>query len=364
MVRRGICSADLRSGWAVCLAALILGWTLPAGAQTSVVARTVEPGVITLGLAGDVMLGRRVNNRITDKGYPYPWGDLLSSIKWPDLTVINLVSILSDQQRAAAKLFVFKADPDRVLSLKEAGIDVCVLANSHILDYDVRGMTQTIKVLGDAGVRPVGAGQNLAEAQRPVVLAKKGVRVGILACTDDNPDWAARRFQPGVFYVDISNTEEVESAIRALRPQVDLLVLSMHWHAEMHQRPNPSYVAFAHRMIGAGVDLIYGHGQHIFQGIEVYQGKLILYDTGDFVDDFRIEPEFRNDQALLFLIDVDRQGVRSLELIPALIADEQVNLAPVVERTQILDKMQRLSLEFGTKLANPGGKLSLRLRER
>jgi poly-gamma-glutamate synthesis protein (capsule biosynthesis protein) len=114
-------------------------------------------------------------------------------------------------------------------------------------------------------------------------------------------------------------------------------------------------------LIDGGVDLFYGHSAHVFQGIEVYRGKPILYDTGDYVDDYAVDRELRNDRSFLFLLELSREGIRSIDLFPTLISRQQVNLATGSEFSVTCRTMQELSAEMGTELAERPEGLHLRL---
>ena len=69
----------------------------------------------------------------------------------------------------------------------------------------------------------------------------------------------------------------------------------------MRSRPTSEFRVFARRVIEAGADVFWGHSAHIVQGVEVWRGKPILYDTGDFVDDYAVDTNLRNDLSGLFL---------------------------------------------------------------
>ena len=125
----------------------------------------------------------------------------------------------------------------------------------------------------------------------------------------------------------------------------------------MRQSPSPGFVAFAHAVMDAGADIFHGHSAHLFQGIEVYNGKPILYDTGDLIDDYHVDPQLRNDQQLLFLLTATSQGVERVELIPLLISYMQVNRATGDAFDEIAERIRALSAEMGTEIKQEGGRL-------
>jgi poly-gamma-glutamate synthesis protein (capsule biosynthesis protein) len=119
----------------------------------------------------------------------------------------------------------------------------------------------------------------------------------------------------------------------------------------MVQRPKEIFRRFARAVIDLGVDIYYGHSAHVFQGVEIYHGKPILYDTGDFIDDYAVNHELRNDWSFFFRVSVEEGRFERLDLIPVKLSYARVNLATGGERENILDRMERLSAEMGTVFA-------------
>lgn len=320
-----------------------------AGA-TGVGEKAESDGRVVIGLMGDVMLGRLVDREVGKKGYAYVWGDMLGRLRETDINIMNLETTLTKSTKKVAKVFNFKAQPDRVQCLVEARIDVCNLANNHILDFSREGLIETIATLDVAGIKHVGAGENEKEASEAVIIDKKGVRVGVIGFTDNEPVWRAKGDKRGTNYVQVGDIEKVKKQIESLRGKADVLVLTMHWGPNMRQRPSRGFRDFARKVIDSGVDIFHGHSAHIFQGIEVYKGKLILYDTGDFVDDYAVDRSLRNDESFLYLVEVDKGGIKKVELAPVLISEMQVNRAKGRNYERIVGKMRRLSKEFGTRI--------------
>src|SRR5581483_8659044 len=118
--------------------------------------------------------------------------------------------------------------------------------------------------------------------------------------------------------------------------------------------PSAEFRSFAQGLIDLGVDIVHGHSGHIFQGIEVYNNRLIIYNSGDFLDDYAIDNVLRNDQSFLYLVTLDKNNIKELQLIPVVIKNMQVNKASAAQRQAILEKMQRLSAELGTHIPSNG----------
>jgi len=314
--------------------------------------------VIRIGLAGDTMLGRMVSKtlltermpRIGTAAYRDLWGTVLPHLKKNDLNVVNLETTFTRSTNVVPKVFNFKSDPNHVRALQEANIEVVSIANNHIGDFGQKGLSDTIATLDKAGILHVGAGYNKAEARAPVIVERDGIRIGIIGATDNEPDWQATANQPGTSYFSTNQMEQLLADIKALAQQVDIVIISLQWGPNKRQRPTADYVQAAHAMVDAGADIIHGHSAHIFQGIETYKGSLILYDTGDFIDDYAVYPDLRNDQSFLFIVHADSDGVQKLELIPTRIENMQVNVAQPDEARQIVKRMQKLSTEFATSV--------------
>lgn len=312
---------------------------------------------LLVGFTGDVMIGRGVNEVITRNGYAYPWGDLLPLLTSTDINIINLETTLTTSQQRVRKIYNFKASPDKIQTLIAARISLASLANNHILDYSEAGLLETIYLLEEAGIHHTGAGPNAAAATRPAILVKNNIRLGMLGLTDNEPRWKAGPHSSGTNFINVLSAADREQALAAvgqLRPKVDVLLVSIHWGPNMQQAPAPAFVDFAHQLIDAGTDLIHGHSAHIFQAIEVYKNKLILYDTGDFVDDYVVDPVLKNDHSFFFLTEIGKQGVERLRLIPVLICHNQVNHAPEAAYRWCIARMQHLCARFNTRIKEDG----------
>lgn len=321
---------------------------------------------VTLVLTGDVMLGRLVNEVLHVEPPTYPWGDLLPFLRNADLTVINLECVIARGGRPwPGKVFHFRADPEVAIpALQVAGIDAICLANNHVMDFHAEAALEMLAYLQRAGIAYAGFGPDLAAASRPAILRAGRLTIGLVAFTDNEPEWAAGPNRPGVNYIPIIPDEprrhQVATAIQAARQAgADFVIASFHWGPNMRLEPSPDFVAFAHMVMDAGADLFHGHSAHVFQGIEIYHGKPIFYDCGDFVDDYAVDPVLRNDWALLYQVTVSRQGVEAITLIPALISRCQVNRAHGRTFDVIADRLADLSRRFHTAVERRAGVLAI-----
>ncbi len=317
----------------------------------------MESEELVMGLAGDVMIGRSVDPVIAKKGYSYVWGDVLTLLQRNDVNIINLETTLTKSEKKVPKVFNFRAAPDKVQSLLDARVTIANLANNHILDYGEEGLAETLQVLREAGIAFAGAGMNSGEAARAYVIRRKNFRLGVLGFTDNEPGWKAGLKNCGVNFIDVYEESDRRRALQdiaRLRSESDLVLVSIHWGPNMQEEPPVEYIDFAHAMVDAGADIIHGHSAHIFQGIEVYRCKLILYDTGDFVDDYVVDPVLKNNHSFLFLVRAGRNGIDKLSLVPVLISNYQVNLAAGKDHQWCINRVKSLSARFATTINDDG----------
>jgi poly-gamma-glutamate capsule biosynthesis protein CapA/YwtB (metallophosphatase superfamily) len=317
--------------------------------------------MITVALVGDVMLGRGVNETLRSMRPEEPWGDVLPALSSADLRIANLECAITGHDRPwtrTPKVFHFRADPRAVEVLRAARIDACSLANNHTLDFEEQGLLDTLRHLEAAGIRYAGAGRAREEAARPAFLTARTdgtSRVSLLAFTDNEPPFAAGPDRPGTNYLPVSMEPQVlrrvEAAVEEARGAgADVVVFSNHWGPNMVERPNQLFRRFARAVIDRGADVYYGHSAHVFQGVEIYKGKLILYDAGDFIDDYAVGERLRNDRSFVFRVSLEGRELRRLQLLPVSLQYARVELARGGEREAILGRMVDLSADMGTNL--------------
>lgn len=317
----------------------------------------------TLALAGDVMLGRLVNDVIKTMPPARPWGDLLPLMTRADARLVNLECALTRHLKPwtrTEKVFHFRADPGAVEVLRAARIDAVSLANNHVLDYNETGLLDTLQHLDHAGIAHAGAGHDLDDACRPALIDARGCKVALIAVTDNEPEFAATAGQPGTRYLPVSHSSlpAIEAQVQAAQAAgAELIVLSNHWGPNMVERPPSHFHDFARAAIELGVDLYFGHSAHLCQGVEIHHGKPILYDTGDFLDDYAVDPWLRNDWSFLFLVTFDGSKLTRLDLIPVTLTLAEVRRAQEPDRSAMCQRMQTLSAEFGTRFSDLGGRL-------
>jgi poly-gamma-glutamate synthesis protein (capsule biosynthesis protein) len=332
-----------------------------------------------IGFAGDVMLGRNVDRTQRRRAVDAVWGDLLSRLRALDGLVVNLECCLSTRGREWSETyrpFHFRADPDwAVPALRRAAVDCCALANNHVLDYGPVALDDTLSALDDAGIARAGAGRDLDEALDPATFrAGEGdLRVTVVSFTDNTPEYAATADSPGTAYVALDGTaaesgdaDGVPGLDADSRPRVgraltaaratdpDLLVASVHLGPNMVERPARAQQRFVRWLASEGVDVVHGHSAHVFICVETHAGSVVLYDTGDFVDDYRVDAELRNDRSFLFSVVVADGAPTELRLYPVEIDGCAVHAATGGVAAWCRRRMRDRSARYGTAFDREG----------
>lgn len=306
-------------------------------------------------LIGDVMLGRLVNQILKREPPEYPWGDTLTVLRQADCRICNLECVISDRGRPwglTPKAFHFRSDAKNVSVLTVAGISAVSLANNHTLDFEYDAMFEMLRILDRTGIRQAGAGENLGQASQPALLEIGDARIGLIAFTDNEPDWEATDLSPGVFYVPIDPRDaravRLLESVRKMRGDVDWLVLSAHWGGNWGYSPPSSHRRFARALIDAGADIIFGHSCHVVRGVEIYQGRPILYSTGNFIDDYAVDEIERNDRSAIFMLETEAGTLTRFRLYPTVIRRYQARMASGAESEVIATKMRQLCADLNT----------------
>lgn len=331
---------------------------------------TVQKDRVRLGFVGDIMLARELNYVLDEHPPEWVWGDVLPEMTACDAVIGNLecpITVHPKRWRlGVTKAFHFAARPRAVDSLRAGNIRAVNLANNHMLDHGRQGLRDTLAYLDRGGIVHCGAGLDAAGAAAPALLDVGGRKIAILGVTDNVPEFGAREGRSGTHMRRIGPDRplvaELTAQIESLRGQgVDLIILSLHWGPNFRVHPPARFRAFAHRMIEAGVDIVHGHSAHIFQAVESYRGRLILYDTGDFVSDYWRFPGHQNLWSFLFRVDIAEGSPVALEMLPVLLRAGSVRRADSDSAEKIFLRMSELCQRTGAGIVRETDRLRLPL---
>lgn len=320
---------------------------------------------LKLLFGGDVMLARGVNEVIQREGPSYPLAPLASMMRSADRVLVNLECAISPEDTIYSgphKMFYFRADPLAAETLAHAGVDLVSLANNHALDANYMGLLTTIAILDEHEIAHAGAGENLDEAGKPALLDDKGQRLGVLSGCDHQQDFAAQEKTPGILYFDATRPEDRKSLatrVEDLAQEVDHVVVALHWQSNWVPRVPQQYRSLARLLVEAGARVLWGHSPHHFQGVEWLDKSVVLYSTGGLLDDYAVDPGFRNDRQLLFQVTLSKEGVDKVEAYPIELDFGRTQTASSEARYWIDQRFTKMCEEVGSKVAREDGWLEV-----
>jgi poly-gamma-glutamate synthesis protein (capsule biosynthesis protein) len=313
---------------------------------------------------GYVRLAERRNGSISvPVDFDYVWGDALTELARtaPDARIVNLETSITTSDAWEPKGINYRMHPGNVGVLAAAGIDCCVLANNHVLDWGVAGLAETLTTLRAAGLGTTGAGLGTEDATEPAVAGHGRTRVLVFGFA--GPDcgvpsaWAASEGALGVaFLPDYSRdtADEVAAHIAACRSGGEVVVASIHWGDNWGFDVPDEHRAFAHRLVDSGaVDVVHGHSSHHPRGIEIRASRPILYGCGDFLNDYEGisgHDEYRGDLTLMYFLTLGPGGLTRLRMVPLRIVRFRLERASSYETAWLRRTLEGASAPFGTRI--------------
>ena len=312
---------------------------------------------LTLALFGDTMLGRGVARVLANEppaSVVAP--EVVEAAREADFGIANLECCISERGSpwpAPGKPFFFRAPPAAVEVLSVLGVRCVTLANNHALDYGVEALLDTFAQLGAAGIAWAGAGPDEERAREPAVLERGGFRLAVAGVSDHPREYAAGPRRPGIAHADLGGELPVWLREAIAAADADAVLVTPHWGPNMAPAPVQRVLAAAAALIEAGATLVAGHSAHVFHGV----AGPVLYDLGDFLDDYAVHPVLRNDLGLLFLITLDAEGPLRLEAVPLRLEYAYTCLAEGDEADWIRRRFVRACSELGTGASVESGRV-------
>lgn len=246
-------------------------------------------------LAGDLVLD--------EPDAPYWLAGIAPALQQADLAVGHLeVPHTARGQELQGDVPAPGAPPENVAAIAAAGFDMLSLAGNHITDCGAEGIADTLALMAEAGLVGTGAGLSLAEARKPAMIERSGMRIALLSynCVGPEMSWASED-KAGCAYLRIETAdgapiapaadlvrvtdqalEVLREDIAAVRDSADMVLVALH-KGVVHTpaRLAPYERAISHAAIKAGADVVIGHHAHIVRGIEFHQGKPIFHGLGN-----------------------------------------------------------------------------------
>lgn len=319
-------------------------------------------------------------------------------LRGADITYANLECAIVDVERLSHGLpeGPKPRSDERVLeAYADAGFDVFSLANNASMYMGLEGLLRTIDLLDGKGIAHCGGGRNLAEAQKPVIVERNGVRVAFVSVTSvyahggeatkDRGGVAVVRvhtaYQPPPInyvmpgwppvvrtYAEPADAAAMQRIVRSAKADADIVVVSWHWGIYSMTGDMPELcdyqVEMAHAAIDAGADLVVGHHAHALQAIEVYKGKPIFHSLGDFVHDELYALVGARREATMAVRCTVRDGkIDRIAILPGHISEvglPEPMLSHPDEVRWVVEDLEKASKRFGIRLEVDQGELVLR----
>lgn len=291
-------------------------------------------GPVTLAVAGDAMLGRAFNGLLAEDPEYAIWRQTAPRLEGVDVLAFNLETTITDHdEKWEGKNWNFKLDP----ALSSAALGAVVrdngvpaafaaTANNHALDFHVPGMLDTLENLDAAGMPHAGSGPDIERAREPAIVETVGgVTVAFLAASTvcscgALSRWSAGPQTPGAWMIgagDDDGWDEAVDAVVAARANADYVVFSLHWGVNYVETwPVDWMRQRAEQLIDAGVDVIYGHSAHHVLPVERIGNGVVVYGTGDFIDDYSGVDGFRNDLSIIAVVGLAPDAVPVIDAVP------------------------------------------------
>jgi poly-gamma-glutamate synthesis protein (capsule biosynthesis protein) len=283
----------------------------------------------------------------------------------------------------------YRMNPGNIFCLTAANIDICAVANNHVLDWGYEGLKDTLQNLRKVNINFSGGGDNLSEAESPVIrkIPGKGRVVLFSYCsiTSGVPlSWRAEENKPGVNLItDLSaqTIQRIDDKIKEVKEKDDIVIFSIHWGSNWGYEIPDEQRRFAHELIDkAGVDIIHGHSSHHPRSLEVYKDKLILYGTGDLINDYegiarskgfritlnklknfrkyfriRRRKKFMGELVLMYFVTVEASSgkLQNLKLVPMKIKNFRLNFPHKEEAEWMMNRLNFINKKFNSGM-EPG----------
>lgn len=294
-------------------------WTLISLiALQSLTALAGDADSLRVLITGDLLLDRGVRAKIDTTGIDALFSPSVDSLMAAhDVVLPNLECPVTDIVAPMQKWFIFRGDPVHLPALRRHGITHLNLANNHSIDQGRQGLLDTRDRILAAGMVPIGAGETMEEASRPVLLDSVPRRVWVvpsLRLALENYAYLPGR--PCVSQEEFPALLRQVRQLRSVDPHCFIIIL-LHWGGENTMRPILQQVAEAHRLVEAGADAVVGHHSHTLQPVEHYRGRPIYYSIGNFIFDAR-RPSHK--KACAVSITITKEGFRT-EALPIVIRD-------------------------------------------
>ncbi len=248
-----------------------------------------NPEVLFICSAGDMMLGRGVDQKLIETGSPESvFTNTLPILQGSDLTIGNLEGTITERTDNAQKTYTFKFKKEVLSVLKQSGFSYLMLTNNHSYDYGEEGFKDTLKNVLEYGFVTSGAGLTLKDASEFYRTEIKNQAISVLSCGafpqeqsgfNGKNTASAKDDRAGILWA----SEQIPEMIRKEKEQNRIVIMNVHGGSEYVTKPTPEQRTFYQELADAGADVVFGSHPHVLQPVEWYNNTLIVWSLGNFV---------------------------------------------------------------------------------
>jgi poly-gamma-glutamate capsule biosynthesis protein CapA/YwtB (metallophosphatase superfamily) len=288
-------------------------------------AQTTNQDTLKILCFGDLFLGSWAVDAIDTNGADYPFCRTRPLLQSADLTMANLEGPFTTcTDTFLTKEYAFKMPPRICKGLAPAGITALNLANNHILDFGFPGLEETTATLSSHGILSFGVGKSFSEAYQPARLTIKHTNLAIFGYSTTFPKefWADSTHGGTAF----PYRELVIDALTSAQNYSNLIIVHVHWGAELHQTPKPYQTELAHLLVDYGADVVFGHHAHVPLGVEIYQGVPVFYGLGNYA----FASYSQNAKGMAGEVTFVGDSLIAGKIIPLNVTNEEVEFRPTI----------------------------------
>jgi poly-gamma-glutamate capsule biosynthesis protein CapA/YwtB (metallophosphatase superfamily) len=280
--------------------------------------------------AGDTIIARWMHEEEFDGSVEKMFGRILPHIQNSDVALVNLECVISSRGNIVYKgednPFSYRVRPSMIKFLKNAGINIVSQANNHAGDYGPTALIDSYEYLTKADILTLGVGHNLKESREIRYVNIHGIVLALIAFDTQQNTFKAKADLPGTFNVDEFDAFSVVNfLIKEARHQADIVIVSPHWGENWLEKPSEERKKLARSFIDSGADSVLGHSAHVLQGMEIYNGRPILYDMGSFLFDSIRDERMR--KSMFFELIFTKDGISEIRAYPIFLNWRSVDLA-------------------------------------
>lgn len=232
--------------------------------------------------------------------------DIEPIIKKYDLKFCNQESTIGGSTLGISGYPSFNSPDEIGDELVNLGFNLISLANNHALDKGEDAVYYSNSYWKNKDVITAGSYSSVEERNKINVYEQNGIKYAFLAYTTISNATVKKDYLLNMYRAD-----KVKSDIEAVKDQVDVIIVSMHWGVENTNTPTESQKQIAEYLSSLGVNIVIGHHPHVVQPVEYVGDTLVIYSLGNFISN-QLVLGINNGIGLMYGIDivVDDEGVK------------------------------------------------------